>query len=63
MVTEADDEKWIKIEDGIPTRRIDWVRSPSRPTDISDKKKTNAKKYSTAMHLDESDIRRYHTSR
>lgn len=38
---EAVDEKKIKVEDMIRTKRIDSVRSRSQSTDISDDKKTN----------------------
>lgn len=41
-----------KAEDEFPPQRMDSVRSPNRPTDISDGKKTNMNAYSTFTSLD-----------
>lgn len=54
-------EKKIKIEDEILTKRIDWARFSSPQTDISDDKKASTKTYYTAISLDESESRCYHT--
>lgn len=55
-LAESANEKNIKEEDGILTKKMDSVPSPSPSTETSDDKKSNTMAYSTSTSSDESDI-------
>lgn len=60
-LAEAVEQRKMKVEDGIPTRRIDTTQSLSPLTDISEDIVGSPTTYSTAKSSDESDSRRYLT--
>lgn len=62
-LAESIEEKELKVEDGVPMRKIGLDRSPSPFTDISDKKKASLKEYCNERSSFLSDIRRYNVHR